>query len=1316
MEDESLGISFEEARRHIVQTFKEAMAGCSLSSPEYRTSRILLTLAAIAVSVIVLFTTLTPEFYPGLLVSAITLLVVLMVDVFVEGRYNYAKDNEVLNELRRILFLYETDISFIDRSSEHEEVYAMLSGITHSSICTTYRDQTWHRLPALLVCEGDVIALMAGDTAPARVIELIPDIEMAERPTRSWTYGNILEAGAKILLSSTSQSGNGDRYRAVSADSAELLAISGDIRFFKMLETPLKAYLADILAEQGRAAPKQTYLSQLVEIIRRERLVLVVVLMATFLIEASMRLAFLPETRQSWTLSTFIPLLLILICFIPCPYFYCVIAEVLVTSDLLVKLEVDLQMNVSSTSAPATTVFNPMNANNSEEDEEFFDEEDIEERVEESAAEVSSRLTTRRWILYVFEVARSRLGLQSQADLDIPIPFTRSHLLEMLGAITFVAFVDDDVICEGYSIVEELFLLKNLDATDNKGMVLDLHANATASGSRFENPLWWKHLTSLKPIGLNSLLTYAPSPLIEPNSSKRNENAQRSRNRKVPLSLMESKLISHVRRPTEFESLRELAEEIGFCSDDVAGFTRMLEVNLLAPRMNDRKLLEDAHAWGQEETRRRGTLVPELRGVVARDGRTRQLQMMMHGSPIVMLNYCREYWDGANITSFDDAIKKEVLNVYNRWHLEDFDVVAFGYAPVPYEAQAVIQSSFDRNFAHERQDFARGSGQHQVSVLFYVDSSAKYSVDNDVAASLMRENSPTRGFSTLRDTEDINPPSIQTPKSPSPNLSLMIDARKRSYSEPPPYRPETLAHSASKEVDVLGSVLGPQDGDADPFGARSSSDNLAALNLNIGTLAKAGMRVRLSQSEMSTESPQIAKSQSFDEGTSDQLGLSLENLEDLAEPSPMAGKAQTSRPERTGRPMSRSISSMPILPMSKRRRREPKSLYTAVFPVLKHQVFLGMAASSVPIRPGVSQLMEDLTGAGVRFIYFSPRNMRRSKQVAGKIGIPFEWNCAISLRELHADENDPHRHISSYADWDVHAQMPHGVAAIRRHLEAVDNVPLLVNLYTDATPSSIHEIVEVFREHGEIVMTIGSSYRVTNRSIFGVSDLACAVSMIPGESGAIPASEAAVLRGFPCRAYAALNRGDLVFVFRLVRLNAPPLLQFVCNSFMHPVDIRENHVHIHSSLEFSPLLEAIRTGRIFVLSATQSISFICVSITCLSMVPLLSMLSPLSLPPVISPPIALLFLFVYIPSLAMSLLFTHASSQDTVMKNTPRKRFLAMREKDVSRFRTYFAVRCSFVGFSIVVVQWLTVSSLYGTASNFDSRFTSGLFILSLTQ
>ena len=90
--------------------------------------------------------------------------------------------------------------------------------------------------------------------------------------------------------------------------------------------------------------------------------------------------------------------------------------------------------------------------------------------------------------------------------------------------------------------------------------------------------------------------------------------------------------------------------------------------------------------------------------------------------------------------------------------------------------------------------------------------------------------------------------------------------------------------------------------------------------------------------------------------------------------------------------------------------------------------------------------------------------MRRSKPIAEKIGLQTDWNCAISLRELNEEQQeDPHRFISNYADWDVKARLPHGVRAIKQHLKEVDNVPLLVSLYTDSKPQTIKEMIEIFR-------------------------------------------------------------------------------------------------------------------------------------------------------------------------------------------------------------------------------------------------------------
>ena len=142
------------------------------------------------------------------------------------------------------------------------------------------------------------------------------------------------------------------------------------------------------------------------------------------------------------------------------------------------------------------------------------------------------------------------------------------------------------------------------------------------------------------------------------------------------------------------DSLKELSEEIGFIPQDYENYIRLLEMNVIAPRLCDMKAVEDTHLWGQEETRRRGTLATQVRGVVVKDVRGGGLQLMSQGDPSLILNYCREYWDGSNITPLSSTDRQEVLKVYDRWDLEDFDVVAFSYTPVPFYLQKNIIETF----------------------------------------------------------------------------------------------------------------------------------------------------------------------------------------------------------------------------------------------------------------------------------------------------------------------------------------------------------------------------------------------------------------------------------------------------------------------------------------------------------------------------------------------------------------------------------------------------------------------------------------------
>lgn len=86
-----------------------------------------------------------------------------------------------------------------------------------------------------------------------------------------------------------------------------------------------------------------------------------------------------------------------------------------------------------------------------------------------------------------------------------------------------------------------------------------------------------------------------------------------------------------------------------------------------------------------------------------------------------------------------------------------------------------------------------------------------------------------------------------------------------------------------------------------------------------------------------------------------------------------------------------------------------------VWSLVKNQIFLGLLGSSVRPRKEIEPLIDSCTDAGVRFVYFSPRNMRRTKELASQMGIDVAWNCAISLRPLEEGTDDSFRMTSNYA-------------------------------------------------------------------------------------------------------------------------------------------------------------------------------------------------------------------------------------------------------------------------------------------------------------
>ncbi|XP_072932217.1 transmembrane protein 94 [Epargyreus clarus] len=78
-------------------------------------------------------------------------------------------------------------------------------------------------------------------------------------------------------------------------------------------------------------------------------------------------------------------------------------------------------------------------------------------------------------------------------------------------------------------------------------------------------------------------------------------------------------------------------------------------------------------------------------------------------------------------------------------------------------------------------------------------------------------------------------------------------------------------------------------------------------------------------------------------------------------------------------------------------------------------------------------------------------------------------------------------------DMSNRAKLPRGIENIRPHIEQVDNVPLLVSLFTDCTASSVHCMIQIMQDYGEVVCVMGSAANCQNMEIFMQADASIAL-------------------------------------------------------------------------------------------------------------------------------------------------------------------------------------------------------------------------------
>jgi len=223
-------------------------------------------------------------------------------------------------------------------------------------------------------------------------------------------------------------------------------------------------------------------------------------------------------------------------------------------------------------------------------------------------------------------------------------------------------------------------------------------------------------------------------------------------------------------------------------------------------------------------------------------------------------------------------------------------------------------------------------------------------------------------------------------------------------------------------------------------------------------------------------------------------------------------------PSAAARPHVGSVGDAPVTTTTSSDKQQHPAALAICLTLSRGLVFTGLVASRDLPRPEVVDLVADLAKAGVRFVFFSAREPRRSRVIADKMGLETDWNTSISLQAGAVGDT------SDVVDWELKAHMPRGVDAIAKHVREVDDVPLRVPVFTDSAPGATADMVRIMRAGGDVVACLGTARGGANLRSFVAADVSFVVP-----AGGPDASEALAALACSCEV-----RGSRTAALRLL--------------------------------------------------------------------------------------------------------------------------------------------------------------------------------------
>ncbi|KAJ1919681.1 hypothetical protein H4219_001822 [Mycoemilia scoparia] len=408
-------------------------------------------------------------------------------------------------------------------------------------------------------------------------------------------------------------------------------------------------------------------------------------------------------------------------------------------------------------------------------------------------------------------------------------------------------------------------------------------------------------------------------------------------------------------------------------------------------------------------------------------------QMFSSGHLGLLADLCTDFWDGREIKPFEDVVLKRLYYYYEHAKAHDLDIVAFAYRPVNVE---------------------KGFG-----IMKLIESSATYSQPTTNA-------NRTKYFSN--------------------NSVICLEYAGFNYDD----MESSLSSESSSlhEAKVHGVNYTASSTGVHKNASMASDGNLS--NRLIPVEEDANIATNVKDDKSTDDIADKANVTDFDDdsATSDQESQSSQSSEETNLPKYLQDSVRKRKYRR------KELTEM-FSPGASESENDTNQIQALATELVDGQIFLGAITLCYEPKTDVCDFIEDLSLAGIRFVYFSKSSGRQSKAFAERLGLETDWNTCILLSSV-SDDEDPSQG-GYFEDYDIKARLPRGIENIRQHLKEVDDIPLQVSLFAECAPSAVCEMINIFQENGEIVCCIGSALSDSNTLTFAEADIAVGVEPIP---------------------------------------------------------------------------------------------------------------------------------------------------------------------------------------------------------------------------